>query len=308
MHQVMTSRELQNKELRRWGRREGWISVISNLALFFLKLWAGIISSSIALIADAWHTLSDSVSSVIVLLGVWLSGRPADKDHPFGHGRAELIASVIIGVLLGVIAFDFLLEGIQRLREGRTAHYGPIAIGVTILSILAKEALAQFAFFTYRKTGAASLRADGWHHRTDAISSVMVLAGILVAGFWWWIDGLLGILVALMIFYAAFDVLREGINSLLGESADASLVRELEMVANTTAGRNVRLHRVQLHRYGNHVEMTCHIELPPRLSLQEAHGITDSIEAAIGDQLGLQATIHPEPERYPRQDKDHFPE
>lgn len=286
-----------HSELGKWGRLEGWISVVGNLLLFFLKLWAGIVSSSLALIADAWHTLSDSVSSVIVLIGVWASGRPADKEHPFGHGRAELIASIIIGMLLAVIGFDFLVEGIKRLVEGTGAEYGRIAIIVTIISIVSKEALAQFAFYTYRKTGALSLRADAWHHRTDALSSVLVLVGILVGQHFWWMDGLLGILLSAMIFYAAWEVLKEGIHPLLGERVRPHLQQSLSKLANDIAMRDVRLHHMHLHRYGEHVEFTAHIELPSRLSLEEAHKITDAIEAAIRKESGMVATIHAEPQR-----------
>lgn len=284
-----------NKELRKWGRLEGWISVIANILLFVLKLWAGIVSSSLALIADAWHTLSDSVSSVVVLIGVWVSGKPADDEHPFGHGRAELIASVIIGMLLGVIGFDFLLEGIKRLNSGESAEYGMIAIVVTIISILGKEALAQFAFFTYRKTGAASLKADGWHHRTDSLSSVIVLLGIILGNQFWWIDGVLGIAVALMIFYAAFEVLKDGVNPLLGEDADPALKTKLKDLANQIVGNDVGLHHIHIHRYGDHVEMTCHINLPASLSLEEVHTITDAIEEEIRKETGMTTTIHAEP-------------
>ncbi|HKL30993.1 MAG TPA: cation diffusion facilitator family transporter, partial [Tangfeifania sp.] len=93
--------------------REGWLSIFGNVFLFGLKYWAGISTGSLALIADAWHTLSDSVSSVIVLIGGKISRKPADDDHPFGHGRAEHIASVIIGVLLAIIAFDFIVGAVQ---------------------------------------------------------------------------------------------------------------------------------------------------------------------------------------------------
>lgn len=282
-------------DLRRWGRLEGWVSVVANLLLFILKLWAGLVSSSIALIADAWHTLSDSVSSVIVLIGVWASGKPADRDHPFGHGRAELIASLIIGMLLAVIGFDFLMEGIKRLNERDAAEYGTIAIVVTSISILIKEALAQFAFFTYRKTGAASLKADGWHHRTDSLSSIVVLLGILLGSSFWWIDGVLGMLVAVMIFYAAYEVLREGINPLLGERPDEALVRDISQLADNTARREVMMHHIHIHRYGDHIEMTCHIKLPSELTLEESHKVTDDIERAIRKEHGIIVTIHPEP-------------
>ena len=117
-----------NEEGRILDNREGWVSIVGNILLFILKFWAGIVSGSIAIIADAWHTLSDSLTSVVVLVGVKLSLRPADREHPFGHGRAELIAALVIGVLLSVVAFNFVVEGVQRLRERQEVNYGTFAI------------------------------------------------------------------------------------------------------------------------------------------------------------------------------------
>ena len=108
--------------------RAGWISILVNVLLFALKYWAGIVSGSVAIMADAWHTLSDSITSVIVIIGVWFSGRPPDKEHPFGHGRAELLAAIIIGVVLAVIAFEFGLESIRRITDREPAEYGTLAI------------------------------------------------------------------------------------------------------------------------------------------------------------------------------------
>ena len=160
--------------------QEGWISIMTNLLLFGVKYWAGIVSGSIALIADAWHTLTDSVSSVIVLIGGKLSSKPADEEHPFGHGRAEHIAAIIIGMLLALVAFDFVLSAIEKFNSGEGGRFGTIAIVVTVLSIVGKEALAQYAFWAYRKTGSSILKADAWHHRTDSLSSIVILVGILV--------------------------------------------------------------------------------------------------------------------------------
>lgn len=98
--------------------QEGWISVVVNSLLFIVKFWAGLATGSIAIIADAWHTLSDSLTSIVVVVGVKVSAKPADNEHPFGHGRAELIAAMIIGVLLSVVAFNFVLQGVERLRSG----------------------------------------------------------------------------------------------------------------------------------------------------------------------------------------------
>ena len=168
---------------------EGWLSIFTNIILFGLKYWAGIVTGSVAIIADAWHTLSDSISSVIVLIGIKISDKPADKEHPFGHGRAELIASMIIGVLLAIIAFNFVLESIEKLKDHESVVYGKLAIIVTIVSILSKEMLAQYAFWAGRKIKSPILKADGWHHRSDAISSILILIGIFIGKYFWWVDG-----------------------------------------------------------------------------------------------------------------------
>ena len=159
--------------------RAGWISILVNIVLFALKYWAGVSSGSVAIIADAWHTLSDSISSIIVIVAVWFSTRPADKDHPFGHGRAEMLAAIIIGVILAVVAFEFGMESIRRILNRDAADYGIVAIVVTAVSVLTKEGLARYALMAGKKSGSRSLKADAWHHRSDAISSAIILVGIL---------------------------------------------------------------------------------------------------------------------------------
>lgn len=114
-------------EIKKYINREGWFSIIGNILLFALKYWAGITTGSIALIADAWHTLTDSISSVIVLIGGKISRKPADNEHPFGHGRAEHIASLVIGILLAVIAIDFIINSIEKLTTQEHTKFGTFA-------------------------------------------------------------------------------------------------------------------------------------------------------------------------------------
>ncbi|MDR0494319.1 MAG: cation diffusion facilitator family transporter, partial [Treponema sp.] len=152
----------------RAGYVEGTVAIILNTALFIVKMWAALVSGSIALAADAWHTLSDSLSSVVVVIAAKLSSKKADKEHPFGHGRWEQISSLFIAVILGIIAYEFLKDSITQFKEKKDVEYGLLAIIVTIISIVAKEALAQYAFYIVRKTGNSSVKADGWHHRSDA--------------------------------------------------------------------------------------------------------------------------------------------
>ncbi|WP_299581456.1 cation diffusion facilitator family transporter [uncultured Sunxiuqinia sp.] len=275
--------------------REGWVSIGTNLLLFGVKYWAGVVSGSIALIADAWHTLTDSVSSVIVLIGGKLSNKPADEEHPFGHGRAEHIAAIIIGVLLALVAFDFVLSAVEKFNSGEGGHFGTIAIVVTILSILGKEALAQYAFWGYRKTGSSILKADAWHHRTDSLSSIIILVGILIGKYYWWIDSVLALIVAVMIGYASYEILSREIKSLLGERIDPELIRSIKIEVDGLLEREVFIHHFHLHQYGNHNELSCHIKLPANMPLNEAHAICTRIETRILEKFGLVTTIHPEP-------------
>jgi cation diffusion facilitator family transporter len=270
---------------------EGWLSIFGNGALFGLKLWVGLLTGSVALTADAWHTLTDSISSLIVVASARLSRKPADDRHPFGHGRADLICSVVIGVMLAMIGLEFVVQAIDQLQSGISVTYGFLAIAVTIMSIVAKEALAQFAFWAGRRTANPLLRADGWHHRSDALSSVVVLIGILVSGSFWWMDGVLGILVALMIFYASYDILRDSVDRLIGEPPDRDLLARLEGVINELRP-DLQPHHYHLHRYGDHVELTFHVIMAPDLTLQEAHEQVHLIEQALRDRFDIEATIH----------------
>ncbi|HPE76830.1 MAG TPA: cation diffusion facilitator family transporter [Draconibacterium sp.] len=275
--------------------QEGWISIIGNTVLFGLKYWAGVATGSLALIADAWHTLSDTVSSVIVLIAGKVSRKPADEDHPFGHGRAEHIAAIIIGVLLAIIAFDFIVGAIEKFSSKEKTVFGTIAWIVTIVSILAKEAMAQYAFWGARKTNSSILKADAWHHRSDALSSIVILIGLTVGNYFWWTDSVLSFIVALMIGYTSYEILSKEITSLLGESPDEGLLLSICETAQKACDQPIYLHHIHIHNYGQHSEMSCHIKLPPKMLLEDAHDICTRIENAIEAKFGYISTIHPEP-------------
>ncbi len=277
-----------------WTLIEGWVSICGNILLFFLKLWVGLITGSVALTADAYHTLTDSISSGIVIVSGWLSRKPADEKHPFGHGRSDLISSVIIGVLLALIGFEFILKSVEQIQSGAGVDYGKAAIIVTVLSILVKELMAQFAFWAGRQSDSTILKADGWHHRTDALSSVVILIGILCGSFADWIDGALGILVSLMIFYASYEILRDSVSRLIGETPDRKVVDKIEALI-VKMDLDVQPHHFHLHRYGDHVELTFHLTMDGDLTLEQAHDQAHRIEQALRDQMRIEATIHMEP-------------
>ncbi|MFC1898526.1 cation diffusion facilitator family transporter [Candidatus Cloacimonadota bacterium] len=279
----------------RIGYLQAVLSIILNLILFGIKIFAGIRSGSIAIIADAWHTLSDSFSSIILLFGFRIAAKPADEEHPFGHGRAEIIATMIVGLILAMIGFSFLLESIKRLQVQQAASFGTLAYIVTIISIISKEGMAQFAFRSGKKHDSYLLIADGWHHRSDAISSFVVLIGIFLGRILWWVDGALGIIMAFLLFYASYDILRNSINPLIGEEADDNLTISIVELIKSHIVQPVHMHHLHVHKYGDHLEVTFHIELEPNMKLSEAHQIADDIEILLRSKMKIEATIHLEP-------------
>ena len=274
----------------------GWASIIFNLLLFVLKYWAGIVSGSVAMIADAWHTLTDSISSIILLVGVKISEKKPDAKRPFGYGRAELISSIIIGVLLAMIGFKFFHESILKLINGGEETFGKIAIIVTAISLVIKELMARYSFFIAKKNNSVVLKADAWHHRSDAISSLVILIGIFISPYVPYVDAILGMLVSGFIFYTAFDIFKEAVNPILGEKPSKEIVNKLNKISNSVSDIDVKLHHIHIHNYGNHVELTCHIVLPAEMKLSEASEIADRIEAKIYSDLNIIATIKKEPE------------
>lgn len=279
----------------RLGYREGIASVILNLLLFALKYYAGVVSASVALIADAWHTLSDSLTSIVVILGIKLSSRQPDKEHPFGHGRWEQISALIIAMMLVLVGIEFIKDAVTKLQFHETADFGWLAYVATIASILLKEGLAQYAFYIGRKTGSTSVKADGWHHRSDALSSVIVLIGLLLSGYFWWIDGALGIIVSLMLFFAAYGIIREAADKILGEVPSKEVIAQVAEIVKTEMGNDAIPHHYHIHNYGGHAEFTFHIKVPGNETVYRAHAKSTIIEERIKKELNIEATIHIEP-------------
>ncbi len=286
---------MDNQLRKKYGYWEGGLSIFFNIILFLLKYFVGIQTKSIALIADAWHTLSDSFSSFILLFGFKISSKPADQNHPYGHGRAELIASIIIGTILAVVGLNFLVDSIKKFAIGGSANFNSLAILITIISIAVKEGLAQFAFFAAKKADSPLIKADGWHHRSDALSSVLVLVGIFLGSYFWWIDSLMGVLISFLLFHASYDIIKTSVDPLLGQSADSATREKIIKASRDLIDQEINIHHIHCHNYGNHKEITFHIMLPGDLTLRESHRIADKIETMIRKQFNMEATIHVDP-------------
>lgn len=277
------------------GYVEGWLSVLINTSLFIVKYLAGVMFNSIAVIADSVHTLSDSLTSIIVVISFWIAYRPPDKEHPFGHGRAEQVGSIVIGTLLAVVGWEFCVRSYDKLINMQPMNFNWILMAVLLTSALVKELLARFSLRLSVKYDSKSLAADAWHHRSDAVASALIAIGASLGRDVWWVDGVLGILISAFIIYVAVRMIYDSSREILGYAPTPDLERDIVNVI-TSVSKDVKdVHHIHIHKYGEHVEVTLHIRLPPSIKLVDAHEIASEVERELKMKYGWEVTVHVEP-------------
>lgn len=286
----------------RLGRRAALVGMGGNITLAAIKGVLAALTGSIALWADAVDTAADLVTNVVVLAGMSLARRPADAEHPWGHGRAEMVASLIVPVLLGVAAIEFGVRSVHRIIDPQpvgTDFSGMMLVGfagLVALTGLAKEAMARYCFRVGRRIDNPSIVSDGWQHRSDAMRAVVV-ATALAAAHWdvYRLDGVLGLGVSGMMLVTAWRHISRAASRLLGEAPAEQLVDRIRNLAEHVHGvRDV--HNVAVHDYGTHQVASLHVRLAGGRSLADAHRTATEVEQALMQQLGLSALVHAEPE------------
>jgi len=282
----------------KYGYLEAIVSIIGNSLLFLIKLILGLYINSIALIADGVHSLSDTATSGVVIFGFRIAAKEPDKEHPYGHGRAEYIATLIISILLIIVGLGFIQQSIERIITGETLLHGEFAIIISIIVIISaivKEAMARYSNAIAKKIDSDVLKADAWHHRSDAISSIGVAMGILGSRFGFPIlDPLFGMIVSIIIIYVGVDLLRRASNFLIGKAPDKKIIKQItEIAENTDSVKGI--HEISIHDYGTTKIITLHIEVDSKLKLDEAHRIADNLEDNIKNQTKYSTIIHLDP-------------
>lgn len=276
----------------RFGYLEGWVSLLANFLLFVLKLIMGILSGSISIIADAVHTLSDAATSAVVIWGFKISKQPADKDHPFGHGRMEDISTLIIAVLLCVVGFEILKYSLMRLSQPIEVKTNWLIVAVLIFGVITKEWMARFSFFLAKKINSSTLFADAWHHRSDAISTLLVIAAIIASMHKVYkLDGFFGAIVAIYIIYTGAELIKDSTYHLLGKAADKELSDKIRNVARSVEGVE-GVHDIIAHDYGNFKAISLHVEVASTLDSVQAHEIATSVETQIAKNIQSSPIVH----------------
>ena len=259
-------------------------SIAVNLMLSIFKLIAGLLASSGAMISDAIHSASDVFSTIIVIIGVKISGKASDEDHPYGHDRFECVASIILAILLGVTGVGIGLTGVQKLTAG---HYdtlavpGVLALAAAVISIVVKEIMYWYTRNAAKKINSGALMADAWHHRSDALSSIGAFVGIFGARLGYPIlDPIASIVICVMIAKASIDIFRDAIDKMVDHSCDAkteeSMKREILKVPGV---RRVDLLKTRL--FGSKMYVDIEISAEGDISLNEAHDIAENVHHTI---------------------------
>lgn len=280
----------------RYGKFAGIVGIISNVILCTMKIIVGLVSSSIAIVADGINNLADASSSIITLVGFKLAAQPEDKNHPYGHARIEYLTGLFISVLIIVL-------GLQLLRSSfdKVLHPDPLAFSYTTVIILAVAIIikiwqASFNISIGKKISSVALMATGTDSRNDVIATSAVLLSVIIGKiFQIQLDGYMGCLVALFIIWSGVQLIRETSSPLLGEAPDEELVKAIEEKVLAHEGV-LGIHDLVVHNYGpGKIFASIHIEVDAKGDLMESHDMIDNIERAVKRDLRIEFTAHMDP-------------
>jgi cation diffusion facilitator family transporter len=294
---IKNYKEFENPNVRlKYGILCGAVGILFNILLFTGKLIAGTLTGSIGITADAFNNLSDAGSSTITLVGFRLSGTKADKEHPFGHGRFEYIAGLIVSMAILLMGFELGKTSIDKIIHPEAVTFSYLAVGVLIASILTKLYMFFYNRSIGKKIDSAAMRATALDSFSDVTATSVVLLSMLI-GKWtgWKIDGYAGLLVAMFIGYTGIRAAQETVSPLLGQSPTQEFVEKIEHIVMEQDGV-IGVHDLVVHDYGPGRRMiSLHAEVPADGNLILLHDAVDNLEKLLRKECGCEAVIHMDP-------------
>ncbi len=291
---------MQTSDLEKIAVKTSVVTIIINFLLSLFKLFAGIFGASMALISDAIHSASDVFSTIIVLLGVKVSAKKPDKKHPFGHERFECVAAIILAVVLFATGAGIGYAGIETIISGEYLNFEApktIALIAAAVSIVTKEAMFWYTLVAAKKVNSSALKADAWHHRTDALSSIGSLAGVIGAMYGVPIlDSIASIVICLMIIIAAVKIFIDAIKKMTDEACDEKTEEEIRNFILSCNGVE-RIDDLMTRLFGNRIYVIVEIACDSNLSLCSAHEIAEEVHSGIEENFPLvkHITVHVNP-------------
>ena len=277
------------------GKKAAKIAIIANCILTFLNIAVGIISGSYALISEGAHTLSDVATSVIAYLGFRVGQKPADKDHPIGHGRAEAISGLVIVVFLAVVSYEIITGAVDKiLNPSLITIPDTYAAIMAVVGILVNLKISDYIISIGKEINSPAIIADGKHQKTDIFSSVAVLVGVIVSNMGFPIlDPIIGLAIGLLIIKTGYEIGKENIDNIMGKVPSEDLVKKIEEIANKSTKTNTA-HNVKIDYLGSYAIVTLHIELDGNMSLNESHKIAHIVQENIVKEVPIikSAVVH----------------
>lgn len=289
--------QVDNPKVRRaYGTMGGAVGILCNVFLFAVKLFAGILTGAISVMADAFNNLSDAGASVVTLIGFHMAGKPADLDHPFGHGRIEYLSGLFVAAAILIMGFELFTTSIDKILHPESPDFTPLAMGILILSILVKLWMSRFHYSIGKRIGSDTMKATAADSLSDCISTGTVLMGACVSYFTEKnIDGYIGLLVAAFVLYAGYETAKDTIQPLLGEAPDKEFVDGVTAMV-LEEPMILGIHDMIVHDYGpGRRIVSLHAEVPYRLDLLEIHDVIDNVEKKVGEHFQCEITIHMDP-------------
>lgn len=280
------------------------VGSVVNMLLLIFKFVAGIVGHSAAMVADAVHSLSDFVTDIVVILFVRLSGRPADEDHGYGHGKFETLATLFVSFVLFGVAVMLCVGGVKDIvavaRGEQLSKPTMVALIAAVISIIAKELLYHYTVKCGKKLNSQVVVANAWHHRSDAFSSIGVLAGvggaIFLGGRWSILDPIAAIIVSLFIVKVAYSLLMPSLEELLERSLPKDVEQRIVEIILSVEGVSSP-HHLRTRRIGSAYAIEVHIRMDGDLTLTQAHAVTTAVERLLKQEFGdsTHVGIHTEP-------------
>lgn len=288
----------------RLGEKISVACISGNVILSLLKFAAGIFGGSKAMIADAIHTVSDVFTTIIVIIGIRIAKKPCDKEHPYGHGKAEPIFAALLGIILFIAAIVTIKESIEPIRNQSFATPTFLALSAAVVSIIVKEAMYRVTYSAGLKINSLSIIADAWHHRSDALSSIGTFVGILgsMIGDWLnihylkYLDPIAGVLVACLIFKVAYDIIKDAIKNLMDTSPDNEKIIKIRETVSAIDGV-ISVSQIKGRYVGRHLFIDMEIVVDSGITIEAGHYIAVQAKNKIMDAISdvFDVLVHVEP-------------
>lgn len=298
---IKNADDIQNETVRfAYGKLTSIIGIIANLLLFIVKLTIGFMTGSVSITSDGFNNLSDVMTCFVTVLGYRIASKPADREHPFGHGRVEYVVSFVIAVVIFTVSFELIKQGIQQIMEPNEILFRPMLLLILVVSIGIKLWISYLNHTIGKKIDNLAMIATAQDARNDAWSTLITIVAMLLSQLktTFPFDGVATLVIACFILKSGYELIKEIIDRLIGKPADKELVKQIrETILKYKEIRG--LHDLIIHDYGPGVKIgSAHAEVDAKMNVVKIHDIIDQAEREVGDTLHVMMTLHMDPIEY----------